>query len=250
MGITLLKMKNGKLRPKWYGRYTVEGKSRTIPLCRWKGIPPTNGSIRSQGDEAFERSREEAKALFRTMLLDVNGGNQSQEDLKHTIQIVAQHKFRNKYKQVTNEEVFISLPSENETEYPLWEKFMQISGGCQCSPNQLRHIKSMVKNFIHFILERQQVEKFPLNNVSGRDILAFLQSENITNLAPRSWNEYLIIRCMSEYHTALQHSPRSFPYSVGKLYNTPNMSHLPSHQPKALYSPFLFPLLFPYSWMY
>ncbi|MBR6460936.1 MAG: hypothetical protein IKS95_03825 [Verrucomicrobia bacterium] len=147
MGITLLKMKNGKLRPKWYGRYTVEGKSRTIPLCRWKGIPPANGSIRFQGDEAFERSREEAKALFRTMLLDVNGGNQSREDLKHTIRIVAQHKLRNKYKLVTNEEILISHPPENKTEYPLWEKFIYASGGWQSSQNQLEHVKSIVKKF-------------------------------------------------------------------------------------------------------
>lgn len=192
MGITLLKTKNGSLRPKWYGRYTVDGKSRTFPLCRWKGVPPANGSILSLGDEAFERSREEAKALFRTMLLDIKGGNQSQEDLKHTLQIVAQHKLRNKYKKETNEEILICLPPANQTEYPLWEKFIHVSGGCQCGQNQLKHIKSMVKNFIHFILEHQKAEKLPLDSVSGEDIQAFLQSDSIRNLSPRSWNEYLI----------------------------------------------------------
>ena len=69
MGLLIMKRRDGKPRPTWYGRISVKGKRHdtnlnvpiegTIPLNE-KGVPIWN----VKGDSAFERSRRAAKKAF------------------------------------------------------------------------------------------------------------------------------------------------------------------------------------------
>ena len=66
MRLMLLKGRGGSsLRPRWYGRASIRGRLRTVPLCMWKGTPPPTGRVTDQGDRAFEASRVKAMAELR-----------------------------------------------------------------------------------------------------------------------------------------------------------------------------------------
>lgn len=69
MGLKLLTQRDGTLRKDWYGVYTVRkgkrGVRKVINLnVPWAGNPPESGSLRDNGDPAFERSRERAEAAL------------------------------------------------------------------------------------------------------------------------------------------------------------------------------------------
>jgi integrase len=54
--------RDGKLIPKWYGRYEVAGKRFTVDLeVKIAGTPPASMSLRDPGDDKFEVSRGRAK---------------------------------------------------------------------------------------------------------------------------------------------------------------------------------------------
>ena len=66
MRLMLLTGRDGSsLRPRWYGRASIRGRLRTIPLCMWKGTPPMSKKVTDQGDRAFEASRVKAMAELR-----------------------------------------------------------------------------------------------------------------------------------------------------------------------------------------
>jgi integrase len=62
MPLMLLKQRNGKLRPSWYGYYREDGVQRVFNLnVPWRGTPPASGRVADTGDVAFERSRVKAE---------------------------------------------------------------------------------------------------------------------------------------------------------------------------------------------
>lgn len=67
MGVTLKKQRDGSWREHWYGDYVIDGHRTVVNLnVRWRGTPPTTGSLREPGDGPFEVSRAEAeRALTR-----------------------------------------------------------------------------------------------------------------------------------------------------------------------------------------
>ena len=65
----LLKKHGGGWRSRWYGRFKQGGKTKEVPLCRWKGTPPARGRIgKDDGDRAFEASRQRALAELREVM--------------------------------------------------------------------------------------------------------------------------------------------------------------------------------------
>lgn len=63
MPLELRTQRDGSLRPNWYGRYEINGQLfRPNLLVKIAGTPPTSGSLRDEGDGAFERSRAAAQA--------------------------------------------------------------------------------------------------------------------------------------------------------------------------------------------
>jgi len=81
MGVTL-KIDGGKIRPWWHVEIYKPDKTRTVfkinvPV---EGTPPANGKLTEQGDAAFERSRERAKAEFRRLKEEANQGRMNTAD--------------------------------------------------------------------------------------------------------------------------------------------------------------------------
>lgn len=64
MGLELKKYKDGRLRPHFYGRCTVDKKKKSPKLNKWEGKPPENGFLHLKGDDAFERSRHKAEVAL------------------------------------------------------------------------------------------------------------------------------------------------------------------------------------------
>ena len=65
----LLKKYRKGWRTRWYGRFKQGGKTKEVPLCRWKGTPPASGRIgQDEGDRAFEASRQRALAELREVI--------------------------------------------------------------------------------------------------------------------------------------------------------------------------------------
>lgn len=63
MGLILKEQSKGKLRPNWYGLYfDANGKRRVVNLnVRWKGTPPESLRVSDLGNQAFERTRQQAQ---------------------------------------------------------------------------------------------------------------------------------------------------------------------------------------------
>ena len=62
MGLMLKIQRDGVLRDEWYGVYTEGGKRKVVNLnVPIRGTPPASFSLRDQGDEPFEASRQEAQ---------------------------------------------------------------------------------------------------------------------------------------------------------------------------------------------
>lgn len=69
MGLKIVKGRDGKPRPTWYGRISVKGTRRDVNLnVPIKGVIPLDGSgnpiLSVKGDAEFERSKREAKKAF------------------------------------------------------------------------------------------------------------------------------------------------------------------------------------------
>jgi integrase len=62
MAVKLMRQRSGAYRAHWYGVYVDGGKRTVVNLgVEWKGTPPGSGSLRDNGDSAFEASRERAE---------------------------------------------------------------------------------------------------------------------------------------------------------------------------------------------
>ena len=63
MPLELRTQRDGRLRPNWYGRFEINGRLfRPNLLVKIAGAPPASGSLRDEGNGAFERSRATAQA--------------------------------------------------------------------------------------------------------------------------------------------------------------------------------------------
>lgn len=202
MGLTLVKNERGEFRPKWYGRYTLEGKSHRLPLCRWAGTPPADGDLSKPGDEAFERSRARADVLFRTKLATL-GEARSEEDLKHTEYVVARHRLRANYKKELNGEVIVEREADGSCS--VWRRFMQSVGSLRCSERQADYYRVIVERFSDFIQARYPEQRVCLGSLNEGDVQAFMTS--IEGLSSQTWNVHLVVlrkvfRRLAGYSTA------------------------------------------------
>jgi integrase len=71
--VTLKRGRDGKFRPNWYGDFQVDGVRKVMNLgVKWRGTPPASGSLRHEGDTAFEKSRTRAEAKLDVHVKDAH----------------------------------------------------------------------------------------------------------------------------------------------------------------------------------
>ncbi len=93
----LLKKTAGEWRPRWYGRWKMDGKIQEVPLCRWKGTPPASGKIgKDAGDRVFEASRNRALAELR----EIAEGKKSEADQAALAERVHRARYGRKVKRI------------------------------------------------------------------------------------------------------------------------------------------------------
>ena len=190
-GTLALRKKNGILQPYWYASYTSsKGYTAFIRLCPWEGTPPKDMKASSLGNKAFELSRARAMGLMEAALAKIKGGVRSLDDLEHTEKEAASHRLRDMYHRSAKDKVVLSYPKKPGEESPIWTRYVKESGGWRSSSQQYVSVRRIFGKFVAFILERKGVQEFPLDEITPDDLNAFLES--IGNLAPRTWNEYLV----------------------------------------------------------
>ena len=199
----MIRNENGDFRPKWYGRYTIDGKSHRLPLCRWEGTPPPDGDLSKLGDEVFERSRARADALLRSKLAVFLKEVRSEEDLKHTEYMAAKHRLRANYRKELSGEVFVEREADGACS--VWQRFMQSVGSLGCSERQADYYRVIVERFSDFVLARYPDKKVALGDLNETDVQAFMDS--IRDFSARTWNAHLVVlrkvfRRLASYSTA------------------------------------------------
>ena len=206
IGSLALRKKKGVLQPYWYASYTsARGYTSFIRLCPWEGKPPADSKATSLGDKVFELSRARAMGLMESAIRKVKGGALSLDDLQHTEKIAAAHRLRNVYHRDSGNKVVLTYSEQPGTENPVWSRFVKELGGWHSSQRQYNNVRRIFDKFVVFILERKGVQKFPLDEVTAEDVSAFLES--VGDLAPRTWNEYLVtlrrvFKVLANYSTA------------------------------------------------
>ncbi len=188
MGLTLIRNEHGEFRPKWYGRYTLDGQSHRLPLCRWEGKPPPDGDLSKPGDEMFERSRARANDLFKTKLTTL-GEARSEEDLKHTEYMVAKHRLRTNYRRELSGEVIVEREADGACS--VWRRFIQSVGSLRCSERQADYYRVIVERFTDFVLARYPGQRVALGSLNESDVQAFMDS--IEGLSAQTWNVHLVV---------------------------------------------------------
>ena len=164
------------LDPRWTGSWMENGKRYTIPLNRWRGIPPGPGE--EFGDAAFEKSRGEAEAKLAEARVEMRKtpGAQKAERLVEKRRLQAL-KYDLKVREVTLDglaEAWGNAPHRKQSE------------------GRKARILSVIRRFVGFMAER-----FPnvknADAVTGEQFAAFMADIEASGVTGRTWNDYLDI---------------------------------------------------------
>ncbi|MDA1088627.1 MAG: integrase, partial [Verrucomicrobia bacterium] len=181
MPLELRKGRDGKLIPKWYGRYEVRGKRHVVTLCKMKGTPPESMSIKDSGDDAFELSRAEAQSALKATIETARRPH----DAAHLVERIYELKTGARMKTVPLE----GLADE-------WEHVPR-----RRKPNAryAKQCRAVLDRFVVFMRENYP-RATELPAVSREMALAFLEAEDERGVANKTWNDTLkLLRAACKY---------------------------------------------------
>ncbi len=171
MGVFIRRTKSG-IYPLWMGFYQADGKRHERTLCPWRGTPPAPGE--AKGDEAFEKSRTRAEAMFAKW----RSGGQSKEDELAEVQRVHQLRYGGKIERTRIGDLAAA-----------WD---ELPHKADLSAGRRERVHAVLNDFRDFM-----VEHFPKTKEVGECVpahfKAWLKSIDDRGLSARSWNDYLSI---------------------------------------------------------
>lgn len=171
MGVFLRRTKSG-IYPLWMGFYQADGKRHEHTLCPWKGTPPAPGE--EKGDEAFEKSRERAEAIFKRW----RAKGKSDEEEVALVQRVHALRYGGKVERVEIDD--------------LAAKWDALPHKADLTDGRRARVHSVLKTFRDFM-----ADKFPKVKEAGaltaEHFKAFLAAVDARGVSARSWNDYLSI---------------------------------------------------------
>ena len=178
MNLELRRDGAGQLRPRWYGRVRIEGRRRTVTLCRWTGTPPASLSATDTGDEDFERSRERALAELR----EVAAGERSEADKS----ALSERVHRARYGHEVGRSTLAELP----------DRWAALPRKRKSSTFHAENCRRVLSRFVAFMAESAPRVK-ELGAVSADHVRKFFDSRSDAGISARTYNvELLLIRGM------------------------------------------------------
>lgn len=182
MGLEFRYGRDGKLIPKWYGRYENGGKRHTVDLdVKIAGNPPSSLSLRDKGDETFELSRQKALDKLEGFIERTRG----KQDAAHLIERIYEIKTGEKVKSV-------GLDS-------LGDQWVRIPRRRKPNARYVEQCKSVLDRFV-----KQVRVKFPkveeLGQVTREVAQAFMEWESERGVTAKTWNDTLkLLRATCKY---------------------------------------------------
>lgn len=181
MPLELRKGRDGKLIPKWYGRYEIRGKRYVVTLCDMKGTPPESMSIKGTGSEEFEQSRIEAKAALDEAIEKARRPH----DAAHLVERIYELKTGTRLKTVP-----LKGLADEWAKVPRRRK-PNVRYAKQCAAVIDRFVTYMRTNY-------PQATELPA--VSRDMAIAFLNTEDERGVSNKTWNDTLkLLRAVCKY---------------------------------------------------
>jgi integrase len=165
--------RTGKLRTSWYGRFEANGKRLTLNLgVKIHGTPPASGSLRDEGDTAFERSRAHAQAKLDRLIEDAR----RKHDSVHLVERLYEIKTGEQIKKTSLEK----LPDE-------WSR---IPRRRPPNPRYAAQCRSSLSRFASFVRDHHP-RASELNHVTREAARAFMEAESSRGVTAKTWNDTL-----------------------------------------------------------
>ena len=182
MPLELRTQRDGRLRPTWYGRYEINGKRErpNLPI-KIVGTPPASGSLRDEGDAAFERSRAKAQAVLDRFVEEARTQKGSARLVEKLYEI--------KTGEIIRSAELENLPSE-------WAKIPR-----KRTPNKRysSQCQSTLRRFTDFVLQSNS-KASEIAHVTRETARSFMGAETNRGVTGKTWNDTLkLLRATFKY---------------------------------------------------
>lgn len=156
----------------WYGRYQVNGKTHVVSL----GVPVPKvrpASLREEGNAAFERSRAVAQTKLDQHIVDARSAK-SAESLVQTLHEIKYGSRILSYDVSKLVEAWQSIPKRRRTLHPRY----------------VAAVNATIREFQDYLLTVHPGIK-EASQVTRQIARQYMESENVSGLAAKSWNDVL-----------------------------------------------------------
>lgn len=177
----MLKQSENGLRPRWYGRYRLDGTIRETPLCRWKGQPPASGKAYDEGDRAFEISRQ--KALDE--LQDVVEGRRSEADKTALVERIYRARYEKRGRHERKRQTI--APTKIEDLYTIWRDRPRKR---QPTPGRDAVARNIFQKFAGYI-QQTAPRTTETGALRAHHIDGYLKAVEAEGVSARTWNGHL-----------------------------------------------------------
>src|ERR1022692_2205797 len=182
MPLELRAQRDGRLRPFWYGRYEINGRLIRLNLfVKISGTPPESGSLRDEGNGAFERSRAAAQSKLDGIIEEAR----TKQGAAHLIEKLYEIKTGEAVRSV----LLANLPDE-------WAKIAR-----KRKPNAryASQCKSTLKRFAES-LQQANGKMVEIAQVTRSAARAFMEAESNRGVTAKTWNDTLkLLRATFRY---------------------------------------------------
>lgn len=173
MPLEIRKQRDGRWRDAWFGRYEVNGERFCVNLgVKIAGTPPATGSLKDQGDAAFEVSRGHAQAKLDSIVEEVK----SKQHASRLVEKLYELKTGERIKAVKLAELkdeWAKIPRKRKPD----ERY---SAQCQ----------SLLGRFAAFVQE-QNPKAGEIGQVTRTVARAFMSAEEERGVMGKTWNDTL-----------------------------------------------------------
>jgi integrase len=182
MPLELRVQRDGSLRPFWYGRYEINGRLVRLNLfVKISGTPPESGSLRDEGNGAFERSRAAAQSKLDGIIEEAR----TKQGAAHLIEKLYEIKTGEAVRSV----LIANLPDE-------WAK---IARKRRPNARYASQCKSTLKRFAES-LQQANGKMMEIAQVTRSAARAFMEAESNRGVTAKTWNDTLkLLRATFKY---------------------------------------------------